>query len=206
MFGSTIKAINILLIGVVIFGCQSGTSVLTMTSTPNIPAPTKKMTSNSLHLEERWRWSGKIWNASSSRPAIATTENHIAIIEYIGSRQRIHIFNAHTGNSLWNSEYISNIRAIAVDEKRVYIGTITDVQAFDLETGDWLWQGAVQPSLKRGGFVIYSRKSQLDVYDILDPIFYVLDAKTGQTIQKIVNPSLFVRGENEIDYLSERWS
>jgi outer membrane protein assembly factor BamB len=99
---------------------------------------------------------------------------------------------------MWESEYIPNIHSVTADQERVYIGTITYVQAFDLETGQELWRGAEQPSLKRGGLAVYSNGDRLEVYDVSEPD-YILDPKTGRTIEEIFHPSLFFRW-NEIDY------
>jgi hypothetical protein len=196
-------SIIICLIGLVVSGCQSVPPARLLpplaTSTPRISASSKQLTLNTLPLVERWRWSGNIDNLSISPLAGVATENRIVVIGREGADQRVIVFDAHTGRSLWESEYILNvIRSVAADEERVYIGTITYVQAFDLKTGQKLWQGAEQPSMKRGGLVVYAKEDQIEVYDILEPVVYILDAATGQIVDKIPK-KLFFRWKG-IDY------
>jgi outer membrane protein assembly factor BamB len=191
----------IFMLGLAIFGCQpilpSGVWQTSMTSTPSVPAPAKQITLNTLPLVERWRWSGNTANLSISLTDVTVTKDRIVVIGR-ESKQRVIVFDSHTGNFLWQSEPIANIRSVAADEERVYIGTITYVQAFDLETGQELWRGAEQPSMKRGGFAVYSKKDWLEVYDILEPVVYILDAVTGQIVDEIPK-SLFFRWD-EVDY------
>ena len=201
MVASTVKVTIIVVIGTILLGCQPEILRLPgITPTPKVIAPSKQITSNTLPLEERWRWSG-ISN-SVSKLAIAITKNRIAIIEGVGFEQRVHVFDVHTGNSLWtNQSKETGIRSITADERRIYIGTITDVQAFDLESGERLWQGAVQPSLHRGGFAVFCDGDWVLAYDGIEPDLYILNAATGQTIQKITNPDLFYRWNDKVDYL-----
>lgn len=197
---TTEVTIIFVVVGLILLGYQSGILKLPGTTpTPKVIAPSKQIISNTLPLEEKWRWSGLVNNFSIS--AIAVTKNRIAIIEGIAFEQRIHVFDVHTGNSLWNSEYITHIESITADERRVYIGRITDVQAFDLETGERLWRGAVQPSLHRGGFAVFSDGDWVLAYDGIEPDLYILNATTGETIQKITNADLFYRWNDKVDYL-----
>lgn len=200
MIPSTIRVAIFVVVGIILLACQP--EILKrpdITPTPRVIAPSKQITSNTLPLEERWRWSGIVNNFSLS--AIAVTENHIAIAEGIAFEQRIHVFDVHTGNSLWSGEYVGTLVSIAADERRVYVGTITDVQAFDLETGERLWRGAIQSSLHRGGFAVFSDGDRVLAYDGMEPDLYVLNATTGQTVQKITNPDLFYRWNNKVDFL-----
>lgn len=156
-------------------------------------APSKQILSNTLSLVEQWRWSGVV-------DISVAVEDRIIIIsrDKNSSDRRITVFDAGTGNVLWQSEVINGILSVTADEKRVYIGTILDVQAFDLETGQKLWRGAEQPSMKKGTLNVYSKGDRLEVYDPMGPAMYILDSATGQTVDKI-SKSLFIRW-NEIDY------
>jgi len=192
----------VLVIGLTVSGCQlvlpSGALHPPATSTPQFPALSKQITSNTLPLVERWRWSDNINNLSISRPAVAVTEDQVIILKREDAEQRVMVFDIHTGDYVWESEDIANIRSVATDDERVYIGTITYVQAFDLETGQELWRGAEQPSMKKGGFVVYAKEDQVEAYDISEPVVYILDPITGQTIDEI--PKLLFFRWNGVDY------
>lgn len=196
-------SVMIFMLGLAISGCQpvlpSGVWQTSMTSTPSVPASAKQITLNTLPLVEQWRWSSDVDFLSISLPRGAATENRIVVIRREGADQMIIVFDTNTGNHIWKSEVVANVvRSLAVDEERIYIGTITYVQAFDLETGQELWRGAEQPSMKRGGFAVYSKEDWLEVYDILEPVVYILDAATGQIVDEIPK-SLFFRWD-EVDY------
>lgn len=158
------------------------------TPTPDIPAPSKQIISNTLPLIEQWRWSG---DADFS---VAVGDRIIIIGDEEGD-QRIIVFDAGTGNILWQSEPIRNVQSLTADTSRVYVGTIRYVQAFELATGQQLWRGVEQPSMKRGGLIVDIRKNQLEVYDISDPAVYRLDSATGQIVEETAK-NLFSRWDN----------
>jgi glucose dehydrogenase len=194
--------VMIFMIGLAVSGCQfvsPGRSLSPFaTATSEFLAPSKKIILNTLPLTERWRWSGKVDRLYIPLLVDTVRKDRIIIIGREGADQRVIVFDAHTGDSIWESEDIGNIRSVTADEKRVYIGTITYVQAFDLETGQKLWRGAEQPSTKRGGLIVHSTGGQVEVYDTFEPMVYILDAATGQMVDEIPK-SLFLRWDG-IDY------
>lgn len=187
--------VMIFMIEFVMSGCQfispSGSFSPLATSTPQFPAPSKQITLNTLPLVERWRWSDNVNNFSTSLTDVTLTEDRVVAIG-LDSIQRVIVFDVHTGDIMWQSEDIANIRSVTADEKRVYIGTIRYVQAFDLETSQKLWRGAEQPSLKRGGLSVNLTEDKVEVYDTLEPMVYILDVATGRIVDEIPK-NLFFR-------------
>ncbi|RME58488.1 hypothetical protein D6779_06360 [Candidatus Parcubacteria bacterium] len=195
--------ITIFMIVLAVSGCRLTPSArllpLFPTSTPPVSAPSKQITFNTLPLAERWRWSGNIDFLSISPSRSTTIEGQIIVIRREWADQRVTVFDADTGRSIWESNVIPNVvRSLSVDEEHVYIGTITYVQAFDLETGKNLWRSVEQPSMKRGGLVVHSTEKHVEVYDIFEPVVYILDPATGQIVDQIPK-NLFFRW-NGIDY------
>jgi hypothetical protein len=195
--------LGIFVVIAVTFGCQSmlpsGLLESSITSTPSVPPRSKEVRLNTLPLVEKWRWSGNINSVSVSRPAIVVTNDRVVIPVWNDAFQRVVVFEAHTGNPIWESEDFG-ITSIAADERHVYIGLIKWVQAFDLENGRVLWRGAEQPGMERGALVVYPKGSTLEVYDIGEALLYILDVETGQTINIIETPPLFFR-EDQTDYV-----
>lgn len=189
------------MISLILFGCQfvSPVRFISPFATPTLQpaAPSKQIVQNTLPFVERWRWSGDINNLSNF-PAVVITKDRIVILGRERAEQRIIVFDAYTGKPMWESEIIRSIDSVTADEERVYIGTLFNVQAFDLKTGQKLWQGVEQPSMKRGGLVVYSKKDRVEVYDIYESLVYILNSATGQVIDKI--PKLLFFRWNGIDY------
>lgn len=148
------------------------------TSTPLPPAPTKQITSNSLPLTEKWRWSGQTFELIT----ITSDDKILVSVSQMWEGDKVIALDAYTGNIIWESEYIYNLRSIHADDKYVYVGSITFVRAYNLKTGQRVWEGAKQPALKRGGLYVYSTGKYLEVHDPNDGQRYLLDIDTGQTL------------------------
>jgi|GEM_PF-5979691 len=183
----------IFVVVIVYLGCgvEMRPSILLYTPTPIPPDPTKRITSSSLPLVERWRWSGLTFDLM-----VITPQDQIIVASSHRGDQKIIVFDAATGNTIWESEKVSNLKSLHADDKRVYIGSIRYVRAYDLETGKVLWEGAKQPDFKRGSLNVYSKGELLEVYDSYDSHLYLLDAQTGQTIEDIHRSLLFFREDD----------
>ena len=67
------------------------------------------------------------------------------------------------------------------------------MEAYDITSGKVLWQGAEQPKFKRGGLSVYPNGENLDVYDSVEGKLYVLNARTGETLEFVEWPHIIVR-------------
>jgi outer membrane protein assembly factor BamB len=171
----------------------------TPTPTPQIVLPPREVLESSLPLQEAWRWSGISFPWIT--PNLVVVDNHIitAALDY-GIGIKLIAFDAQTGNSVWESEYIQELTAgsnsfdsIDADNERVYVGTLRNVQAFDLKTGQLLWVGAKQPREKHGILNVYFQKNQVEAYSYPDEILYILDPTTGETLNKMEVPGILIK-------------
>jgi len=173
-------------------------------STPIPSAPTKQISSISLSLNESWRWLGLIGNMSGT-PLVVIREDRIVIVTRATlGKSKVVVLNAHTGTITWESDSIDNLSSLYADNKNVYVGTIRNVQAYDLKTGQLLWEGARQDINKRGGLNIYAEGNHLNVYDSYNNRLYILDSETGEIIKEIDYPALYFVKDNI--YLSDACS
>jgi len=184
----------IFIVGIACLGCNTQALPIESESATPTASPAKQIISNSLPLIEKWRWSGLIHNLFGP-PIVAISKDSIVIATPSG-KKRVVVFDVHTGNIIWEGDFISNLRSLHADNKRVYIGEIRYVKAYDLETGQVVWQGAEQDSFKRGGLLVYPEGERLQVYDPYDGFLYMLDSETGQTFEKTQWSRLFFKRGN----------
>ncbi len=176
----------IFIIGIIVslvkiaLSCQPeiGVQNIFPTFTPVPPEPTKQIISTNLPLTEIWRWSGQTFELIT----VTSDEKILVAVSHMWEGDKVIAFDAHTGKIVLESEYVSNLASVHADDKYFYIGTIRFVRAYDLKSGQRIWEGAQQPSFKRGGLYVYSTGDQLEVYDPYDNHRYILDIETGQTI------------------------
>lgn len=186
----------VLVLGVACFDPQLKITPMVFSTPTSIPSdPTKQVTSISLPLVEKWRWSGLIYN-SSGLPMVVISEDRIVIAANEFATEKVIVFDGRTGNTIWESGDIRNLRSLNADKKRVYVGSIRYVKAYDFVTGQELWEGAQQPSFKRGRLNVYPEGEELNVYDPYDSRLYILDAQKGQTIVEIRQPLPFFKWNN----------
>ena len=91
---------------------------------------------------------------------------------------------------------------MATDNERLYVGTIMFIQAFDLQTGEVLWQGAQQESGKRGGLDVYTVADQVMVSDRIAGRLYEIDPQTGETVTVAEHPSIVFQ-QDGVTFASE---
>jgi outer membrane protein assembly factor BamB len=183
--------IIVVIIGIIGFSCQPEISLSIDRPTPISPEPTKQVISISLPLVQRWKWSGLVHN-SFGPPIVTISQEYIIVAtNAVFGSKKVVLFDARMGNISWESEPISNLESLDADDKRVYVGTIRYVRAYDLETGQMLWEGAKQSPSKRGGLEVYSEDDYLQVYDPYNSHLYLLDFQTGQIVEEIQQSHLF---------------
>lgn len=183
--------------GIVLFGCQSVISIPTSRAFRTNPTVTpsgasKQVTIATLPLVERWKWSGMVPGLDYP-PLVVVAEEKVVIVAHDGGGSKVAVFNAHTGNPIWQSDYIHHLETLNVSNNHVYVGTMRYVQAFDLETGQILWQGAKQPWDKKGFLYVYATDEQVQVYDFHQEHLYLLDPQTGTTLEERDYPQIFFK-------------
>lgn len=185
-----------LISSMVLFGCQS---IMPIPSELLQPGPTvtpsggsKQVTTATLPLIERWKWSGMMPGLEYP-PLVVVTEEKVAIVAQDGGGSKVMTFDAHTGHLIWQSDYINHLHNVDVSEDHIYVGTIQYVQAFELETGQVLWQGAKQPQNKKGFLDVYATDEQVQVYDFDQERLYLLDPQTGETLEELDYPQIFFK-------------
>ncbi len=164
------------------------------TKTPIPVSPPKQIGANSLHLRELWRRPGAILDG----PQIVIVNNQIILASWEDG-YKIVVLDAQSGDPIWKSEEIRNLGSLYADKERIYTGAIKDVQAYDLQTGNFLWNGAEQPAFKRGWLAVYSKGEQLEAYDFVEGQLYVMDAYNGKILGVIQWPAIFFRWK-DINY------
>lgn len=162
-------------------------------------APSKQIIESSLPLQEIWRWSG-IVKPSQSMPNLVVIDDRIIVVGRKTSDEEIMVFDALTGKLIWKRKPLprkgsqtSHFRSVNADNERIYIGTLDNVQAFDLETGQLLWTGAEQPWLKHGTLHVYPKGNQLEAYSYYDYLVYMLNASTGDLLEKNEYPDVIIK-------------
>ncbi len=163
-------------------------------------APGKQIMTNTLQLRESWRWvsEGRITHQ-------LITNEELIILGISGDwADKIIVLDAQTGQLIWQHQFSGNLKSLDADNQRVYAGEIRYVQAYDLYTGQKLWQGARQSKYKKGGLYVYAKEPQLEVYDYdlsNSPNYgniFILDPQTGETLRTIEQPFLFFQSENTL--------
>jgi len=183
------RILCLLILAIVFLGC-SVEEFFPAASPTSIPlSPSKQVIETDLPLREIWRWTGTI----DSGPMIVFAEDKLVLASWEYEGHRILVFDAQTGNLLWGSEPIPNLRSLHVDGERVYAGAIKNVQAYDIENGQLLWEGAGQPKFKRGGLAVYPNGEYLEAYDSIEGKLTVLDAQTGETVDIVEQPQTILR-------------
>ncbi len=187
------QVIAVLAIVTLIVSCR----VFERFTLPTPTSPPKQITTNSLPLNELWRWSGYV-------NEILIKNDKIIVVSSEQEGRRIKVFDARTGNLIWESPpTFENVDSLAVDNKNVYGGYTQYVQAFDLETGQKLWKGAQQSKYKKGALYVYAQEERIEVYDAssnwpFDERMFVLDAETGETVETLEWPRIFLNNNKMI--------
>ncbi len=163
---------------------------------------TKQIIESSLPLQEIWRWSGII-KPSQSMPNLVVIDNRIIVVERRTSDEEIMVFDALMGKLIWKRKPFprtgspsSHFESVGADNERVYIGTLDNVQTFDLETGQLLWTGAEQPWLKHGTLHVYPKGNRLEAYSYYDYFVYTLNASTGDLLEKNEYPDVIIKNDD----------
>lgn len=196
------KELIVILIASIIFvGCHPEMEPVIFESRPTStpPVPHKQVVSNSLPLVERWRWHGDVnIGGYFSPPAVKVNADRIIVAkrEREEVRESVIAVDANTGKVIWETGDIENIKSLQAEDGRVYVGTIGFVRAFDIESGEKLWQGGEQSPSKKGRLVVYPKGKHLEVYDFDENLIYLLDSNTGQTLDRVSYPSIFFRYNN----------
>ena len=150
--------------------------------TPTKP-PAKQVVSTSLPLQEIWRKEiGLLFPTTA--PNLLISGNYLIVGFADLTGKKVAVFDISTGETIWSSSPVGNLRSIHADEEQVYVGTLLDVQAFDLNTGQPLWTGAKQSNDKHGLLNIYSQNNRVQAYSYDDYVLYELDAATGELLKK----------------------
>jgi outer membrane protein assembly factor BamB len=193
------KMVIVCLIWIGCVGCRPIEPVPVMfdRSTPVPISPTKQISINGLPLHEIWRWSGLVGTISGT-PVVTIEEDRIVINTRSSlGETRIVVIDAPTGATVWESSSpIQNFSSLDADREHVYVGALRSVFAYDLETGQRLWEGAKQDVDKRGGLNVYAEGQHLKVYDPSGNRLYILDSETGETTQEIDYPALYFANDN----------
>ncbi len=157
-----------------------------------ITTPQTKITVNTLPLNEASYWSTR---GRLVEHLLITNENTV-ILKVLGGQGTIAgivVINAEKETFYWKAT--SNTRSVDADSERVYVGGINIVQAFDLRTGEKIWEYK-QPLKSRGSLYVKSERSVIKVYDhdvfkspFVTAIFF-LDAQTGELLstEEVPNP------------------
>ncbi len=191
------KILYLLLIlsSIAISSCQSMMPVSQFPIDPTLTpsSPPKQISNTTLPLVERWRRPGTVFG--SEHPSrVVVAEEHVIIVGYDGRESKIMVFDVHSGDFFWESEYlITTLATLHVLDNRIYVGTGLYALAFDLQTGEELWQGAKQPRNKKGFLYVYPTKEQIHVYDFSQNYLYILDPQTGMTLEEIEYPYIFLK-------------
>ena len=148
-------------------------------------------TTNTLSLSETNYWSTKRRHVD----LLLITDENLVILRVRGSQGAIGgivVLDVETEKFFWRAT--SNTRSLDADRERVYVGGVDDVQAFDLKTGEKLWD-YVHPSQSRGGLYVHLEEDTIKAY--VDNIFnehstevLTLDPQTGELLdaEKILEP------------------
>lgn len=184
----------------VISGCQQVTlprkEAINLTNTPR--SSSKHIVATTLPLVERWRWSGII--PGSEHPSLVVAiKDKVVAAGYDGQDPYLMAFNASTGVLIWQSEYINHLESLGAIGNQTYVGTIRYVQAYDLETGKALWQGAKQSLDKKGFLYVYPTLEQIHAYDFQQNHLYLLDPQTGMTVEEVDYPNIFFK-QGDVHY------
>lgn len=133
-------------------------------------------------------------SGSSQYPAhLVVTKEYVIMGDNDGQDSRVMVFEADTGNLVWQSDYILSLESLGVSDGRVYVGTIHSVQAFDLKTGKTLWEGAEKDWNERGFLYVYPTKEEIHVYDFFHNHLYLFDPETGKTLEEMDYPNIFFK-------------
>ena len=151
----------------------------------------------SLPLQEIWR-KGLTLLLPRTAPNLLISGNYIVAGLFDGTGSKVAVFDASTGEIVWNSPSFRHFNSVHADNERVYIGTLLDVQAFDLYTGQPLWTGAKQSSDKHGLLNVYPQNNQVQAYSYYDYLLYELDAATGELLKKTKYPGILFTKEGII--------
>ncbi len=181
---------------IVISGCRLAAPIPEIPDiypTPTPGGPPKQVSAITLPFVERWRTTSLPANFSQYPASVVMAKEYVVVGDRDGQGSRITVFEAHTGNLVWRSDYINHLKSLGVSDGRVYVGTIRSVQTFDLKTGKVLWEGAVKDWNKKGFLYVYPTKEQIHVYDFSHNHLYLLDPETGKTLEEIDYPNIFFK-------------
>ncbi len=166
-------------------------SIPVPTPTPSSPSRIVENTVN-FPWQERWRL------VRHSDSFYQNVRNLVAIKEGIvfTDLSNLKFVNAYDGDAHWAVELDGWIDSIAVDENRVYVaGQIGPfVEAYDLQTGEFIWQSVRLP----GKALYYLRPQDRGLYAYeTENLVYVFDKGTGQPFYKFRVPTRYALLEME---------
>ena len=154
-----------------------------------ITTPQTKITVNTLPLNEASYWSTR---GRLVEHLLITNENTV-ILKVLGGQGTIAgivVINAEKETFYWKAT--SNTRSVDADSERVYVGGINIVQAFDLRTGEKIWEYKL-PLKHRGSMHVFVTGDIVKVHNegsisnFISSI-YTLDAYTGKLLSTDNDP------------------
>lgn len=150
----------------------------------SVETPQTQVISNTLALYSLGTWS-VIYGPVEQWMVVNETSVALLIrgphIPGLGNNKLV-VFDQETGDLFWQD--ISSIVSLATDRKRVYVGGVYQIQAYDLRTGERVWK-YTKPVATHGGLYVFVEGDNLKAYNyevsygaIMDVV--VLDAQTGE--------------------------
>lgn len=112
----------------------------------------------SLPLLERWRKQVNIPLATAPY-AIAATQEYLVVSNRSNSllKSNLIVFKADTGRQEWEAKDLEIAYELIADSERVYLADAHRLRAYDLDSGNEIWQSQQIPTHK-----IFRMSSQLD--------------------------------------------
>jgi outer membrane protein assembly factor BamB len=150
-----------------------------------IATPRTQITTNTLSLREVGYWAAK----GRVEHLLVANEKRV-VLDVLFDGNKLVVLDAETGNFFWKK--VSNMRSLDADQKRVYTGAINNILAYDLKTGQKLWEYK-RLSKGRGSMYVFIEGDTIKVYDegissrFISGIL-TLDAQTGELLDRNSNP------------------
>lgn len=150
-----------------------------------IITPRTETTTNTLPLYEVSYWLAK----GRVEHILITSENIIALGVLFDGHQLV-VLNTETSEFFW--KWAGNMGSLDMDQERVYVGRVSNVEAYNLRTGNNVWEYK-QPSKGRGSLHVFVAGEKIKIYEpSLESNFmssiYTLDARTGELLSTDNNP------------------
>lgn len=170
--------ILLILIGLIIQGCGVASDTSSLSSGNG-----RQIIYNTLPLRELWRGTGAI--AQGEPPKILIKKDVLILVAIEKDHNRvIYAFDIQNGDTIWKRQ-ILGLESLDADDNSLYIGDVSTVVAYDLKTGEIIWDVNLSDPYRRGSFYVYSKEKDLEVYDFdvsdgyEDKRIYILDSQTG---------------------------